>query len=152
MPYPRKIATLRQRRNRPAEIILLPSEKNPRRYKPKLPENPRKGQEWTDEARTFWREAWASPMASQWTRSDELGILILVMMINDFYTSPAPTASLIKEIRSWVQAYGLSSDRNTLLDWIIPISPTMKHRGPMPTAPQLPQKSENADPRDVLND
>lgn len=112
MPGPApKNPIVRQRRNKSASRATLPAELSPRVRAPMLP----KHIEWHEMTRRWWRDVWVSPMAGEYLRADEHGLLRLAILINMFWLEPSP--KLAAEIRIQQQAYGLTPLDRRRLEW-----------------------------------
>ena len=117
MPARRKNINLRQSRNRPKKLVVLPPEKSPMVYAPKLPDRPGGG-EWSEAAQDIWGNIWKSPQASQFMRHHVPFLTILVVLMEEF--AKKPNASLAREIRAWAANFGLAPDNLRGLDWVVP--------------------------------
>lgn len=113
-PLPKDPAT-RQRRNSTATRAVLGAEEQPRKRAPRLPEL--EGNTWHRMTRAWWRDVWHSPMASEYVRADEHGLVRLAVLINDFWGKP--TKELAAEIRLQQQAFGLTPLDRRRLEWSI---------------------------------
>ena len=143
MPAHRKPTTMRQRRNRPKNAVLLPPEKNPIKRPPALPEHP-SGEEWHSLVKVFWRDLWRSPQAAEYLRTDFYGLAVLAVLLDQFFKSPAPTASLSREIRALMRSFGLDPDDRRGLDWFVedPEDKTV-------AVQKLPARTNGSDPRAI---
>lgn len=121
-PAPKNPAT-RQRRNKSATRSLLPAEAAPRQRAPSLPRH----REWHDMTRSWWKDVWSSPMASEYLRADEHALFRLAVLIDAFWTEPSQ--ALAAEIRLQQQAFGLTPLDRRRLEWNIEQVEQMKDRG-----------------------
>lgn len=145
MPAHRKPAAMRQRPHKPKNAIVLPPEKKPRKRAPALPDHPN-GEEWHSLVKVFWRDLWRSPQASKFLRVDYYGLAVLAVLLDQFFKSPAPTASLSREIRALMKAFGLDPDDRRSLDWFT------SDPGDLEVAKQrLPARTNGSDPRRTID-
>lgn len=140
---PPKNPAIRQRRNQTPSRAMLPPEAEPRTDAPALP----LAREWHVMTQVWWRDVWASPMATEYTRADEHALFRLAVLIDMFWTEPS--RDLAAEIRLQQQAFGLTPlDRNRLA-WTIEQTEQAKDQGDR-------QRSKRAivieakDPRELL--
>lgn len=111
-PAPKNL-TIRQRRNKASTRGLLPAEISPRLKAPALPAI----REWQTMTTKWWRDVWASPMASEYLRADEHALFRLAVLIDQFWVEPS--RSLAAEIRIQQQAFGLTPLDRRRLEWSI---------------------------------
>ena len=123
--------------------VTLPPEKNPMKRAPKLPAHPG-GLEWSEQARDYWQKIWASPQASQFLKVQIPFLVILLVLMEKFTTSP--NASLSREIRAWQKSFGLSPDDLRGLDWVVPSA-----EEPKPPAKAIKDRGDDPDPRSYLD-
>jgi hypothetical protein len=67
--------------------------------------------------RYWWRDVWASPMATEYLRADEHGLFRLAVLIDLFWKEPS--RALAAEIRLQQQAFGLTPLDRRRLEWNI---------------------------------
>lgn len=67
--------------------------------------------------RRWWHDVWASPMAGEYLRADEHGLIRLAVLIDLFWIEPSK--SLAAEIRIEQQAFGLTPLDRRRLEWTI---------------------------------
>lgn len=72
---------------------------------------------WTAETRAWWTDIWASPMAPEYHESDVHGLLLLAVLVDDFWLSPSQ--ALAAEIRLQRQCFGLTPIDRRRLQWEI---------------------------------
>jgi hypothetical protein len=134
-----KPAHLRQRTNRKAGHATIAA-----RPSPKIPPIPNPDRrKWHPLTRVAWRNAWLSPMASQWlvTDADALGRLALIW--DDFYRRPSDKG--LKEIRLQSALFGLSPLDRSRLQWAVSRDDEVPDR-----RTELQAKTGTRDPRHVL--
>jgi hypothetical protein len=118
-PLPARAAA---RRNRPATAAtLLPGGRARRR--PRLP-NREDG--WHELTIAWWRDVWASPMAPEYDDSDVHGLLLLAVLVDQFWR--VPSKELAAEIRLQRQCYGLTPIDRRRLQWTIERADDAKDR------------------------
>ncbi len=78
---------------------------------PKLPTE----RKWHKETRAWWRAVWASPMAPEYDASDQHGLFLLAVLVDEFWLSPS--TSLASEIRLQRQCFGLTPIDRRRLQW-----------------------------------
>lgn len=111
MPPLPKDARTRRRRNRTAtaaKLIALPTGKAPA---PPLPDI----RSWRPETVEWWQDVWASPMAPEFLPSDTHGLVVLALLVDDFFHEPSP--KLAAEIRLQRQCFGLTPIDRRRLQW-----------------------------------
>jgi hypothetical protein len=145
-PAPKDPST-RQRRNRVSTGTELTSRKG---RQPTIPiKNAHRM------TRDWWRDVWASPMASQYTEPDRHGLAMLCVLVEDYWTAEDAKGrrELAGEIRQQGVRFGLSPIDRRRLQWSIPqgaqapakASAAAKRRGSA-----LVSVPAGPDPRDVL--
>ncbi len=135
--YP-KDPEIRQRRNRAstrATLSAVPDDE-PRRRAPSLPTEP-KGREWHAETRRWWRNQWASPMASQYLDSDVDGLRRIAVLMNDFWHRPK--LSTFEAINRALAMFGQTPMDRKRLEWQIEQTERAANRMP----PQRPSPAES---------
>jgi hypothetical protein len=146
---PMKPPATRQRRNRKTTAAKLATDhvvKAP--PLPKLPE----GRAWHQATRAEWREIWASPMATQFLKSDAHGLLKLAVLINDFWHAETAKerAALLVEIRLQRQDFGLAPRPRASLHWEIERANDAQDRGARRRRERVAPKQASTDPRMAL--
>lgn len=143
MPGPApKDASVRARRNKSSTASTLPAVHDVET--PDLPPN----RNWHPATLAWWFDVWSSPMAYAFHRSDVHGLLILAVLIDDFWCNPSK--ELAGEIRLQRRGFGLTPMDRRGLQWTLEppaetqATPT-KTRA-TPTTRRRPAK----DPRGVL--
>ena len=141
-PVP-KPAALRQRKNKTSTRAALYTERRPRKRAPRLP----KKREWDPLTRAWWREVWASPMASEYLEADIGGLFILARLVDEFWANPTDK-TLAAEIRLQRQCFGLTPIDRRRLQWEV-------ERGESAETRRQQRKVRGAqvgavDPRDAL--
>jgi hypothetical protein len=108
---PPKPAHLRQRTNKKSghAVLTFPD----REKAPDIP-NP-DDREWHPLTLQVWGNAWASPMASQWLKTDIDALGRLALLWDDFYKTPDTKG--MAEIRLQEQRFGLSPLDRSRLQW-----------------------------------
>lgn len=106
-----KPAHLRQRTNKKAGSAQLEAP-----VSPEVPEIPNPDQRvWHALTLAAWRNAWESPMASQWLETDADALGRLALLWDEFYKKPS--ADALKEIRLQSALFGLSPLDRSRLQW-----------------------------------
>lgn len=106
-----KPAHLRQRTNKKAGSAHLAAPESP-----EVPEIPNPdGRPWHPLTLDAWRNAWESPMASQWLETDADALGRLALLWDEFYKKPS--ADALKEIRLQSALFGLSPLDRSRLQW-----------------------------------
>lgn len=142
-PAPKNPAT-RQRRNQRPSRALLPPETEPRTDAPELPAL----RQWEVMTLAWWRDVWASPMATEYTRADEHALFRLAVLIDMFWFNPS--RELAAEIRLQQQAFGLTPlDRNRLA-WTIEQTELAQAHGDRQRSKRAIVVSGDRDPRELL--
>jgi hypothetical protein len=148
-PLPKPDA-LRQRRNKSQPGATLPTaEEASENEVPALPEKPGG---WHPMVRGWWQDAWRSPMASEWMRSDMTGGLYDVAVLRDDFwraESPADRKQLAAEIRLQEVRFGLSPIDRRRLQWEVEKGEQAAERTAGRRKAKAPAKP-GKDPRDVL--
>lgn len=106
-----KPAHLRQRTNRKSGSATLTAPE-----KPEIPTIPNPDNRvWHPLTEKAWRNAWQSPMASQWIETDADALGRIALLWDDFYRKPS--ADALKEIRLQSALFGLSPLDRSRLQW-----------------------------------
>lgn len=77
--------------------------------------------------RRWWRDVWASPMATEYLRADEHALFRLAVLTDMFWEEPSK--ELAAEIRLQQQAFGLTPSDRRRLEWSIEQAEQAKDRG-----------------------
>lgn len=115
---------------------------------PELPElyddlgNP---MEWHPNTEEWWREVWASPMASEYVDADIAGMLRLAVLVENFWQKPTP--GMHAEIRIAQQEYGLTPLSRRRLEWTVESAEDAKARGRNRESRQTAPVPPGSDPR-----
>lgn len=114
---PPKSPKTRQRRNKTTTNATL-IESSPLN-KGKLPALGRRPDRrpWRAQVKSFWKDVWLSPMATEYTQSDIHGLWILADLIQQYWDDPCP--QIASEIRLQRQCYGLTPIDRRRLQWEI---------------------------------
>lgn len=143
MPKGRRPKPLALRQNRTKKSGAAMLEMPDTSVVPVIP-NP-DGRAWHKLTTKAWKNAWESPMASQWLTTDVDALGRLALLWDDFYK--APNAKTLAEIRLQESRFGLSPLDRSRLQWEI-------NRGDSAERQQQqraqPPKRTGADPRSIL--
>ncbi len=134
------------RRNRAATQATLPSEAEAATWEvPPLP--PRRGK-WHERVVEWWAAVWTSPMAHEYIESDKQGLILLAMLLQDFWTAQAARDrfKFATEIRQQEARFGLTPVDRRRLQWEIERAEVAGKK----TAARRKRADRNKDPRDVL--
>jgi hypothetical protein len=138
---PPKPAHLRARTNRKAGAAVLETIEDL-----DIPEIPNPdGRVWHELTVKSWREAWESPMASQWPNSDVNPLGRLALLWDDFYKKPGGSV-LAAEIRLQEQRFGLTPLDRSRLQWEVLRTEAAEHQQQR----RQPFKRPDVDPRTAL--
>jgi hypothetical protein len=112
------------RRNKTSTASTLDGETKVRA--PKLP-----SRQWHPEARRWWKDIWASPMAPEFLDADQHALIRLAVLISDYWEAETPTArkELASEIRLQQQAFGLTPFDRRRLQWEVEKAEGAKAKG-----------------------
>jgi hypothetical protein len=114
-----KPANLRQRTNKKAgatTLVMPPVESGSSKKTEDVPEIPNPdNREWHPLTLKSWRNAWLSPMASQFIETDFDGLGRLALLWDAFYREP--DGKLMAEIRQQEARFGLAPLDRTRLQW-----------------------------------
>jgi hypothetical protein len=99
-------------------------EANPKAEVPALPKlvgEDGLSHEWHSQTLAEWRDIWRSPMASQWCDADLHGLLKLILVVDDYWWAPSPSArrEALVEIRLQRSDFGLAPRPRAGLHWEI---------------------------------
>ncbi|HEY6731886.1 MAG TPA: HNH endonuclease [Solirubrobacterales bacterium] len=113
---------------------------------PKLPTR-----QWHPEARRWWKDIWASPMAPEYLDADQHALVRLAVLISDYWEAESPTArkELAGEIRLQQQAFGLTPFDRHRLAWTIEETNAKKAKGKKRR--QKEPAGDASDPRAALD-
>lgn len=140
-----KPSHLRQRTNRKAGARVLPFSPSARPgHVPEIP-NP-DGREWHVLTLEAWRNAWTSPMASQWLPTDFDGLARLAVLWDNF--NKTGHIDFIKEIRLQGAAFGLTPLDRSRLSWEVSRADEAEQKQTRRDATKTRQTRR--DPRSVL--
>lgn len=150
-PIP-KPPELRQRRNRPPELLKLPSVAEAALFPiPAMPGRPN-GETWSPEVREWWNAAWTSPMCVKWLESDVKTTLYDVLKLRQQAVdeeNPRDYILILKMIRTCEALLGFSPVDRLRLRWEIPQDEVpQEEQQPEPDRQMVPGF---VDPRDVLS-
>lgn len=111
MPPPPKDPSTRRRRNKTSTARTLHA----------VPDTPTPAlatvRQWNDETLAWWADLWSSPMAPEYDDSDIHGLLLLAVLVDEFWSEPS--RELAAEIRLQRQCYGLTPIDRRRLQWEI---------------------------------
>lgn len=114
----------------------------------KAPPLPEDGERvWHEQTRAWWADVWASPMAPEFDPSDRHGLVLLAVLVDDFWHKP--TWTLAAEIRLQRQCFGLTPVDRRRLQWEIERVDEAQDRGRRRRATGAPAKPP-ADPLAAL--
>ena len=128
MPAQKKHASVRARANRAATAATLPAAGRAGAA-PLLPQLD--DREWSPLTLAWWRDLWSSPMSTEYHQSDSHQIVVLAMLMDDFFTATSRTmrTAISAEIRQHRQAFGLTPYDRRRLEWQIETTEDAKDRG-----------------------
>jgi hypothetical protein len=89
---------------------------------PELPDR-----NWHTQTRAWWSDVWASPMAPEYHESDIHGLLMLAVLVDEFWQDPSQ--ALAAEIRLQRQCFGLTPIDRRRLQWEIERTDEAQARG-----------------------
>lgn len=122
---------------------------------PALPETRevRRGDEtiklpWREEAREWWWNVWTSPMAPEYDESDFDELLILAVLVDEFWRDPTTTKAA--EIRLQRQCFGLTPIDRRRLQWETDRGDEAETRRKQREAKARPRAVGGKDPRKQL--
>jgi hypothetical protein len=144
MAPPLKPAHMRQRRNKVSTNARLVAD--PMIEAPELPERP-----WHPMTLAWWADVWASPMAPEYDDSDQHGLFMLAVLVDEFWLDPSK--DLAAEVRLQRQAFGLSPIDRRRLQWEIERGEdaSEKTRRRQPKSQAEASSTAPADPRSILH-
>jgi len=135
-----KPAHLRQRKNYKHGSAMLEAPERPRVLKIPNPD----GREWHELTLKAWKNAWASPMASQWLDTDVDAMGRLALLWDELYKGDTKAMA---EIRLQEQRFGLSPLDRSRLQWEVNRAEEADRRKPKPAAVV---RRTGTDPRGIL--
>ena len=144
-PAPKDPST-RARRNKTSTAAILAS--NPKIIVPDLPVD----FPWHSMTARWWADIWASPMAPEYDDSDQHGLFMLAVMVNDFWDADKASArtALAAEIRQQSQRFGLSPIDRRRLQWEIERTEDAQATGRTRRARAVSPSTPSVDPRAIL--
>lgn len=148
MPAAKKHPTVRARANRASSAATL-SSTVPQGPIPELP----KIREWSPLTLDWWRDLWASPMSTEYHESDRHQVIVLAMLMDDFFTAESRTmrTTISAEIRQHRTAFGMTPYDRRRLEWTIEQAEGAKESGKSRRERQgAVQPVAGSDPRSVL--
>ncbi|WP_157965268.1 hypothetical protein [Euzebya rosea] len=83
------------------------------------------GRGWLKATRDAWARWWRSPMAHEWDASDYYQLVSIAVLLDDWLRGDLDS---LKELRHWMQHYGLTPKSRRTLRWAMP--DTGDERGP----------------------
>lgn len=135
-----KPAHLRARTNKKAGFATLEAPESP-----DIPEIPNPdGRVWHALTFVAWKNAWESPMASQWLLTDVDALGRVALLWDAYYKKP--DAKVLAEIRLQEQRFGLSPLDRSRLQWEVARGEEAERK----QARQRPERHGLGDPRAVL--
>ena len=145
MPGLPKDPSVRARRNRSTTKAVLSRDRVV--AAPGLPDR-----EWSPATRSWWANLWASPMGPEFDASDLHGLLMLAVLVDDFWSADAPSSrmSLAAEIRQQSQRFGLSPIDRRRLQWEVERVEDAQEKGARRRGRVPAPSRRSADPRSVL--
>jgi hypothetical protein len=114
-PLP-KHSSVRARQNRTATRAVLKAAENPEI--PELPDHCI----WHPAVLAWWTDCWSSPMAPEWTESDQHGLFLaarLMQTVWDDESSPGQRTMAATEVRHMLRECGLTPMARRSLQWEI---------------------------------
>lgn len=142
---PPKPAHLRQRANRKSGHATITAPKRPR-----IPAIPNPDQrEWHALTLAAWKNAWASPMATQWLKTDVDALGRLALLWDAFYRAPLPI--VLAEIRLQEQRFGLSPLDRSRLQWEVSRADEAQEKQNRRKGTPTKRAAASGDPRAVLS-
>lgn len=148
MPAYKKHPSTRARANTASSAATLSSARRSGAIK-KLPDI----REWSPLTLAWWTDLWRSPMSSEYHDSDRHQIVVLAMLMDDFFTADSRTmrTTISAEIRQHRTAFGMTPYDRRRLEWTIELAEDSKDRGKTRRARQgVEQPAADADPRSIL--
>lgn len=108
--------------------------------------------EWSPLTLDWWGDLWRSPMSSEYHESDRHQVVVLAMLMDDFFTAESRTmrTAISAEIRQHRTAFGMTPYDRRRLEWTIEQAEESKDRGAQRRQRSAPQPAAGSDPRSVL--
>lgn len=129
------------RRNRSATRATLVAD--PEIKVPVLPERV-----WHPQTTLWWADVWASPMAPEYDDSDVHGLIMLAVLVDEFWRKPTWTTAA--EIRLQRQCFGLTPIDRRRLQWEIEKVDEAQARGAKRRTTSPTVEKTSADPYAAL--
>lgn len=148
MPAAKKHPSTRARANRASTAATLHTNVVPGPI-PALPDV----REWSPLTSEWWADLWASPMSNEYHESDRHQVIVLAMLMDDFFTAESRTmrTTISAEIRQHRTAFGMTPYDRRRLEWTIEQAEESKDRGKSRRERQgSVQPSKADDPRSAL--
>lgn len=145
MPAQKKHSSVRARANRASTSATLPAN-GVRGPVPKLPTV----REWSPLTEAWWADMWHSPMSAEYHVSDRHQLIVLAMLMDDFFTATSRSMrkNISEEIRQHRTAFGLTPYDRRRLEWTIESAEEAKDRGKKRReATGVKQPAKKDDPR-----
>lgn len=143
-----KPASTRARRNKTSTRATLSAVPNP--TIPDLPDHT----QWHPAVQQWWRDAWSSPMAPEWTQSDEHTLFLAAQMMQqvwDVDVSPASRVTSATEARQLLRECGLTPMSRRSLQWEIEKVDEAQDRGAKRRAARKDAPKKVSDPRQGMH-
>lgn len=149
MPAAKKHPSVRARANRASTAATLPATVKAGPI-PALPGI----REWSPLTLEWWSDLWRSPMSSEYHDSDRHQVIVLAILMDDFFTAESRSmrTAISAEIRQHRTAFGMTPYDRRRLEWTIEQAEDAKDRGKGRRERQVsPQPKAGADPRSILH-
>lgn len=125
------------RRNRSTTRATLVAD--PEIVTPDLP-----ARSWHEQTLAWWADVWASPMAPEYDESDVHGLIMLAVLVDEFWRKPTWTTAA--EIRLQRQCFGLTPIDRRRLQWEIEKADEAQARGAKRRTASKPPAASSGDP------
>lgn len=148
MPAAKKHPTTRARANRASTAATLTAASDG--PAPALPEV----REWSPLTLAWWTDIWSSPMSSEYHESDRHQVIVLAMLMDDFFTAETrgQRTNISAEIRQHRTAFGMTPYDRRRLEWTIEQAEGAKDSGAARRERRgSPQPKAGSDPRAALS-
>jgi len=109
---------------------------------------------WSPLTSTWWADIWSSPMSTEYHDSDVHQMIVLAMLMDDFFTAESRTMrkEISSEIRQHRTAFGMTPYDRRRLEWTIEQAEDAKDSGKTRRERQgNVQPTTGSDPRSVLS-
>lgn len=149
MPAQKKHPSTRARVNRASTAATLHSPAASKSI-PDLPTT----RAWSSLTLDWWRDLWISPMSSEYHDSDKHQVIVLAMLMDDFFTAESRTmrTTISAEIRQHRTAFGMTPYDRRRLEWTIESAEDAKDRGrSRRERTARPVADPTLDPRNILH-